>query len=241
MANSTISPASLPRSPALRDYWHATQQPLYNLFFLFPLVAAYELGALMLRPIDGPDRLVAYSLVQTLFGWIGITGFWLPGIALILTLLIWQLASGNSWRLRAWVLPAMAVESVILTLPMFIINRLSLLASIDVSPRGQVVLALGAGVFEELVFRLALLSLLLAALHRWARVKEPTATITAVVVAALLFSLCHLQPIGREPFALGPLWLRFAAGCYLSIIFFGRGLGVCTGCHVAYNLIVLRV
>ncbi|TWT46029.1 CAAX amino terminal protease self- immunity [Phycisphaerae bacterium RAS1] len=247
MRDSTPPPASEIRSTALRTYWHATQEPLPNLLFLFPLVVAYELGALLLRPIDGPDRLVAYSLVRTLFGWIGVTGFWLPGIALILTLLIWHLASGKPWRVRAWVLPTMALESVVLTLPMFVINRLTLAAGAGLSAgdpgvgaRGQVILALGAGVFEELVFRLALLSLLLWALQRGARLRPPTAVIASVIIAALLFSACHLQPIGRETFALAPLWLRFIAGCYLSVVFFGRGLGICTGCHVAYNLMVLR-
>jgi membrane protease YdiL (CAAX protease family) len=57
--------------------------------------------------------------------------------------------------------------------------------------------------------------------------------------AAAIFALCHVRPVGAEPFAWPTFLMRLAAGVYLSLIFIARGLGVATGCHAAYNLILL--
>jgi membrane protease YdiL (CAAX protease family) len=222
---------------------------LCSLVFLLPLVAAYELGALLVRPSMWPEqRLVAQRAIQQLAAWFGTDAVWVPGAALVATLILWQIVGRRPWRVPAWVPPAMILESVVLAVPLFVLGEL---LQQTVEPRaadptsggraGLVVLALGAGIYEELVFRFGLVVGLSALLGSIDRVPKRAAAATAATLAALAFAVCHFRPIGVEAFA----WPRFlvlaAAGGYLSLVFLARGLGISTGCHVAYNLIWLAV
>jgi membrane protease YdiL (CAAX protease family) len=242
--------AKRPRSPSRRPqpvrtvwgrYWEATQQPLYCLLLLFPLVGAYEFGALIVRPAAWPERqLVAYSLIQALLDWFGAGGVWLPGVLLLLTLLIWHILSRNSWQIIGWVLPVMVVESLLLTVPLFVLNRVMLAAGAPAAEwRSQVVLALGAGVYEELVFRLYLITGLMLLAVDVCRIPKRIAGVGVIAVAALVFASCHFPPLGSTAFAWQAFAMLTTAGAYLSIVFIHRGLGVATGCHAAYNLILL--
>ncbi len=235
--------ASPPARPLDPTYWQATHQPLCCLVFLFPLVAAYEVGALVLRPEAWPEqRLVAHSLIQRLGSWLGTDAVWVPGAALVITLVLWQFLSRASWRLRGWVPLLMIVESLLLTPPLFVLGKL--LQQTSGGPavetlRVQIVQALGAAVYEELVFRLFLISVLSVLLTAVCRLPRPTAMPIAVVLAALAFAGCHFGPFGSETFSWPLLVMLTAAGAYLSAIFVLRGLGVATGCHAAHNLILL--
>lgn len=226
----------------LGAYWSATREPLYCLVFLLPLVATYEFGALMLRvSVTAQHDLVALELMRTLLSWLGAGGLLLPGLTVVLTLLLWHVFSRRPWKIHAWVPLLMAVESVVLVPPLLALTSLRLQAG--GAPRGalaeQMVLALGAGIFEELVFRLALLSLLLLLLVDVFRVPRGVAGGVAIGLGAAIFALCHYQPVGGEVFGLGSFLVRLAAGAYLSLLYLARGLGIATGCHAAYNLLLL--
>lgn len=227
--------------PPASSYWHATREPLYCLVFLLPLVATYEFGALILRLTSWPERqLVAERLLRDLLGWLGASGVWLPGIAVVLTLAIWHVLSRRSWVVRAWVPALMLAESVLLAAPLLVLGRLSLQASASApaSVAEQLVLALGAGIFEELVFRLGLVSLVLVLMVEVLRAPRPVGEAVAIVVGALLFALAHYPPVGGDEFAWGSFLIRTAGGAYLSLVFLWRGVGVSTGAHAAYNVAV---
>ncbi len=229
-------------APPLSTYWEATREPLYSLVFLLPLVATYEFGALLLRvstPVQ--HELVAQQLLRTLLGWFGAGGLWLPGLALLITLLLWHVLSHRPWQIRAWVPLLMAGESVLLVLPLLAIHLLPLQAGDG--PVGslaeRIVLALGAGIYEELLFRLGLISLLLFVLGDLLRLPRRAAAPIALLLAAAIFALCHYHPVGVEIFSWSGFLQRLVAGAYLSLIFLSRGLGIATGCHSGYNLLIL--
>lgn len=229
------------RRQALSDYWDATREPLYCLVFLLPLVVTYEFTAAVLRVAAWPERrLVAQRLIGGALSAFGASGAWLPGVALLLTLAVWHVLTRRSWHIRAWVPLTMVAESAALTPPLLAITLLPLAAAgaAEAPPRlaEQLVVALGAGIYEEMIFRLALISALLILLDDILRVPRPWAAAAAGAVAALLFAACHYHPIGVDAFAWGSFVERALAGGYLSLIYLTRGLGVAIGCHVAYNL-----
>jgi membrane protease YdiL (CAAX protease family) len=174
-----------------------------------------------------------------------------PGLALLLTLLIWHIVSRQSWQLRGWVPLLMLAESIVMTAPLFVLNRLALQAiagdaaeSAALAGTGlriQIVLALGAAIYEELVFRLFLVSVIALLAVDLLKAPQRTADIVAIIVAAVVFALCHVHPVGADPFVWRSFLMRCAAGAYLSVLFIGRGLGICTGCHAAYNLILVAL
>jgi hypothetical protein len=232
-----------PARPLDPTYWQATRQPLCCLVFLFPLVAAYELGTVVLRPEAWPEqRLVAHNLIQQLGAWLGHDAVWVPGAALLVTLVTWQFWSRASWRLRWWFPLLMIGESLALTPPLFVLGKL--LQQTTGNPvadglRVQLVLALGAGVYEELVFRLYLITMLTGLLTAVGRVPKRVASPIAVVLAALAFAGCHFGPIGSETFSWPLFVMLTVAGAYLAVVFAVRGLGIATGCHAAYNVMSL--
>lgn len=233
---------SRPRSAPQPTYWDAAREPLYCLVFLTPLIAAYEFGAWMLRVAQWPEQqLVAVRVVRDLLAMFNVTGVFLPGVALLATLLIWHMLSRASWQLRVWALPLMLLESVVLTAPLLALGALALQAggAQTLGLPEQMVIALGAGIYEELVFRLLLISLLLMLLSDLARAPDVIARSVAISLGALIFALCHYQPIGSDLFAWGTFCMRALAGAYLSILFVYRGLGICAAVHALYNLMIV--
>ena len=233
----TVTTSALPHT-----YWSATRQPNACLAFLLPLAIAYEIGAFALRPGGhAAQGLVAPNLIQHFIAWLGADAVWVPGVALVLTLVVWRLLAKRPPPLRAPVLLLMMFECVVLTLPLFVLGAFLQQTLPGPPPRfsGKVVLALGAGIYEELVFRFYLFGGLAWLLSRKLGVRRLAAVCIAGVVATIAFAACHMEPIGAEPFA----WPRFlvlaVAGAYLAVLFLFRGLGIATGAHAAFNIIAL--
>lgn len=219
-----------------------SRRPLHCLLFLLPWVAWHELGVLWLRSRGelGRDLLVPIS-IHEVFGWLGFSGFWVPGLALVLIVLVWHRLRHDRWRVRAWVFPPMLAESLLLTVPLLAVSALFPQRSEAITSGlyADFLRALGAGIYEELVFRLLLISALAWLLAGYFRVQTSWASWLAVVIAAVVFSICHFQPVGWEAFRWGPFWFRLIAGLYLSVVFVERGLGVSGGCHAAFNVVLV--
>lgn len=103
----------------------------------------------------------------------------------------------------------------------------------------ELLLVMGAGIYEELVFRLLLITVILVVLVDVFRVPQLYAMIAAGMAASLVFAACHYAPIGVEAFDGTTFAMRAAAGGYLTLVFLSRGIGVSAGCHVSYNVIAL--
>ena len=251
MAMDTVGPPTSGSTPlarrGLQRYLREARRPWHCLLLLVPGVVLYEVGV-WLEAGDGAAReLLAHSVIHELFGWFGFVGFWVPAVVLIATLLVWHRLARDRYRTRWWVLPAMMGESVLLAVPLLVMSGLFSPAAQDVfgaGLRAQLVAALGAGIYEELIFRLLLISALRWLLKEGLQLAvDWRATLVAAVGAALLFSLCHFEPIGSDPLVWRTFWFKLVAGLYLSAVFVGRGLGVSSGAHVAYNvlLVLLRI
>jgi membrane protease YdiL (CAAX protease family) len=108
---------------------------------------------------------------------------------------------------------------------------------------GAIAQGIGAGVYEELVFRLGLISLLMIVFADLLRLHRGTTAVAAVCVSAVLFAAHHHVPFGQEAFH----WARFAfrtvAGVYLAVMFWYRGYALAAGCHATYNssLVLLNI
>jgi membrane protease YdiL (CAAX protease family) len=103
----------------------------------------------------------------------------------------------------------------------------------------DLVSSLGAGIFEEALFRLVLLSLLALALGRFARsmsLSMHAGTVVAVLVSAVLFSWFHHVGPGAEPLETGVFVFRAVAGTLLGALFVLRGFAVCVYAHAVYDL-----
>ncbi len=100
-------------------------------------------------------------------------------------------------------------------------------------------LAVGAGVYEEIAFRLLLLGLGFLFLRRVIHWHSGPAYVTAVIFAAAVFSLCHFNIPSFDNFEANAFFFRFGAGIVLGAIFCLRGIGVAIYTHALYNVLLL--
>lgn len=96
---------------------------------------------------------------------------------------------------------------------------------------------LGAGVYEETVFRLALLPLLYA-MFRLALFSSGASWLASLFVSSFLFSIAHHVGTPGEPFLWAVFLFRCVAGVYFGLVFIARGFGVAVGTHAAYDVLV---
>jgi len=117
------------------------------------------------------------------------------------------------------------------------VNRKSLLA--------QLVTGIGAGIYEELVFRLILICLLMLIFQDLLALPHKNSVVLAVVISAVFFSLHHHVYLlnghieAGEPFHWLPFVFRSLAGIYFAALFAVRGFAITAGTHAFYNIIAL--
>ena len=99
-------------------------------------------------------------------------------------------------------------------------------------------LSLGAGLFEEIIFRVLLLNLLFLFLKPLLRNKVTTAVVS-VLAASLLFSMSHYIGSMADSWQLYSFMFRWAAGLLFTVLYFMRGFAITAYTHALYDIWVL--
>jgi len=242
----------------ISNYWRVAREPRYSLTFALPLLVAYEVLAFLLSGQDlagvrnGADVLLKQAFVA--FG--GRHGLILFG-ALLLGGGAWMVVRDwSTKRVEAWVFPVMLLESVLYALAFGLVTGaltslllpgltliapatdLSIQAPLSWSLATQLMISLGAGIYEELLFRVLLVSGL-ALFGRLVLAWSRTASgIFAVVVGALIFSAFHyIGPYG-DSYQLTSFTFRAVAGVLFSGLYLLRGFGVTAWTHALYDVLL---
>jgi membrane protease YdiL (CAAX protease family) len=233
-------------------YWSQTRRPFPCLVFVLPFLLAYELGVAWLGG-SGPDagRAGADLWIRQGLAAIGVADPWLPPLGLVLVLLLWQATGSLSWRFNGLYLLGMILESILYALGLIGLNRLLDLVFVRLEA-GEVLLAaggdhvhavaqlvgfLGAGVYEEVLFRLALLPVLYR-LARLLQAPEVVAGTLALTGSSFLFALAHHAGMPGESFTWYAFIFRWMAGVVFAWIYLIRGFGIAVGSHAAYDVFV---
>lgn len=249
------------------DYWSEAQRPLSALVFLLPLLAVYEFGILSLGG-SHPD-LLRNAADCWLRQWLlasGVTHPWLLPVAVIGLLGGWHLSARHPWRCAPETLVGMFAESLLFAMVLVLIGQGlhfgfeqvgGLLAvppatSVASGPAARAIGYVGAGIYEEVLFRLVLLPLCLGGLLVCLPRRE--AAIAAVCLTSVAFAAAHyVEPGGDGWVAAVPgafervaegSSLRFSfafrtiAGALFGALFLRRGFGVTVGAHALYDLLV---
>jgi membrane protease YdiL (CAAX protease family) len=96
---------------------------------------------------------------------------------------------------------------------------------------------IGAGIYEELIFRLIVLNALSFLLIDLLQMRKNWATVGIIISSAVLFAAYHY--LGSEKFTPVTFVFRTLAGLYFAAIFLCRGFGITCGCHASYDMIVI--
>jgi hypothetical protein len=233
----------LPR-PALGAYLAESRDIGLSLLLVLPLLLAYEIAVLLLAP---PARNAAELAVADLAGRLPpeIAAWLRRGLLLLLLALAYALSRHEQPRVaRArWILlEALAFALLLGPLLRLLLGGLGLSLGAGTAAAGQpawlpFLLSTGAGLWEELVFRLGLLGGLALLLARVARLPAWAATGLAVAVSALAFALYHHVGAHGEPLQAARFAYRALAGTILGLLFVTRGLAVVVYMHVFYDVL----
>jgi len=235
----------------MRTYFEASRQPRYSLLFAAPLLLGYELLAWMLSHDgtglrNGADVLLKW-LFATLGGPRGVVLFGVLLIGLGAWLVVRDLRQVRE-RLQPHYFALMLLESSLLAILVgIVVGRATqaLLEPLSISQLEQagvatrLMLSLGAGLYEELLFRVIIVGLLSVAGRRllgW----SPLATgVAACVVGALVFSGSHYVGAYGDQLELGSFVFRTLAGLVFSALYLARGFGITAWTHALYDVYVL--
>ena len=102
----------------------------------------------------------------------------------------------------------------------------------------KIALSIGAGIYEELLFRVILVGGLYALLRTFFGT-QVIGYVIAAIVGALLFSAIHYIGELGDPFSPASFTFRFLFGLALNILFLVRGFGVAAWTHALYDIMVV--
>jgi len=229
----------------VNGYLHESELPLTSLIFLLPLILIYEVGTQYFTSAahhGWQQQIIAFTMLQRFFRLFGAHGQHLPALAVVMILLSWHMARREAWHFSLPTLAGMAAESTLLALPLLAMGRELAryfpLAAVHTTQPDAIIMSFGAGVYEELVFRLILFSMLSLVLKDLMRVSAWSAHLAVVVISALAFSGYHyLSPL--EQFQWRSFIFRTLAGIYFGVLFLARGFGITAGCHAFYDILIL--
>src|SRR6266704_951350 len=224
------------------SYWQASRAPRYSLLFALPLLLFYQTLAVSLSHGARSVRNGADVILQSLF--VALAGSW------GLWLLTRDMRAHGS-RLRGRVFAAMLGESVLLA-SLFglavgsvtsgvlgLLQTLALPPTRDLDWWTRLMVSLGAGIYEELLFRVVLVGALATACRALFGWRPITAGLAATLGGAAIFSAFHyIGPYG-DRLQLYSFLFRMIAGVFFSALYLVRGFGITAWTHALYDVSLL--
>ena len=140
---------------------------------------------------------------------------------------------------------ALFLGIVVATLTQRLLGALALAAQAAPTPlegmsaATRLMLALGAGLYEELLFRVLLVGGLAAGLRWLLGARTLMAGLIAATVGALIFSGFHYVGEYGDPFELASFTYRAIAGLAFSGMYLTRGFGITAWTHALYDVYVM--
>lgn len=233
----------------MKSYLAATRHPWVCFLFLLPLLAAYEGGLYWLggdqsvRLRNGADAWLRWLLEVSGAAHVLVAPALVLGAMLLWSW--WRWADRPEDPVTAWF--GMAFESVLFAVVLWQFSRnfgpiidglgIKLQITVRTAPAAQILTFIGAGIYEEVLFRFGLFGGLVMLL-RVAGIPSVAAVPVAAVAAAAAFAGAHhIGPYG-EPMRADYFVFRTVAGLYFAVLFVARGFGIAVGAHAGYDILV---
>jgi hypothetical protein len=228
--------------------------PLTSLVLVFPVFLIYQAGVLVLPGVHNGADLVTSELLLLLHGRIALYIALNTALAVAFYGMLLYLRRTNTLDPgRFW---SVLFESGIYALSMGSLIVLVMQDLLHVDPRlsvghaagaggggspgllAAIILSLGAGVHEELLFRLMMIPAVVWVCHGLLGLRRFIAVAIAFAVSAFLFSAAH-HVVGGEPFRMGAFVYRVLCGLFFATLFQTRGFAVAVYTHALYDMYVL--
>lgn len=203
-----------------------------SLVLIVPLVLVYEIGVLFAGRVNGADL-----VTRAMFAAAGSRGVYLTIYAVLAAgFLIWIRQTRRWDTLHLALAGPVLLEAALYSLSLgalvtLIVDRLLGLGLTAAS----LISALGAGIHEELVFRLALIAGVVAIARPLGR---RFAVAIAIAASSVIFAAAHHVGAHGEPWTAHAFAFRTVAGAAFGAIFWFRSLAHAVYAHVFYDIVV---
>ena len=234
------------------SYFAQSKEPLTAFVAVLPLFVFYQVGILLTGGVRNGVDFVS-SLLFRLFG-DNLSAYLGFNAVVLVAFLIVVARLRKNGELHPRVMPLMLLESSVYALLVgvavnVLINATGLgnvlmipAATGAVAQPGlltKLVMSVGAGLYEELTFRLFLMGGLFFAMNKLAGASRLLSAVLAVAVSSLIFSGVHHVGNMGEAFTMSAFVFRFFAGVIFATIFQVRGFAVAAWTHALYDVYVM--
>ena len=228
------------------SYLLKSKTSFYSFLFTLPLFFLYEFNILFLSWDDilvvrnGADFLMRNILES--FDIYGLYGLGLVFFLGLLVTYIFFIKEDQKQEVNVNFLFIMLAESMLWSVVLYFLLfkfMVLLMNPVGKTILQQVTLAIGAGIYEEFLFRVLLiagLSGILGFVFMW---DKRFKNIIAVVLSGAIFSAFHFMGEYGDFFSMELFLIRFFAGLILGLLYMYRGFGITAYTHSIYDLIVL--
>ena len=230
----------------MSNYWRYSRSAYYSAVAALPLLVIYEILIVLSQSRYWGIRNAADVWIRTFLMAFDLQAqhitFVLIGISLALIPIAKSRARGI--KLKANYFALMFAECLAFSLVLGVVLQ-SILRLGGLSSGGpgsglmqNLALSVGAGLFEEIIFRVILLNLLFLLLSPLLK-KKVVAAVVSVLLASFLFSLSHYLGTMADTWQLYSFMFRWAAGLLFTVLYFVRGFAITAYTHAFYDIWVL--
>ena len=230
----------------MSNYWRFSRSTYYSAVAALPLLVIYEILIVLSQSRYWGIRNAADVWIRTFLMAFDLQAqhitFVLIGISLALIPIAKSRARGI--KLKANYFALMFAECLTFSLVLGVVLQ-SILRLSGLSSGGpgsglmqNLALSVGAGLFEEIIFRVILLNLLFLLLSPLLK-KKIVAAVFSVLLASFLFSLSHYVGTMADTWQLYSFMFRWAAGLLFTVLYFVRGFAITSYTHALYDIWVL--
>ena len=228
------------------NYWRFSRSAYYSVVSALPLLVVYEILVIMTQSRYWGIRNAADMWIRTFLMAFDLRAQHLTFVMIGIAFALIPVAKTRSYgvKLKANFFLLMLAEAFTYSLVLGgVLQSILRLSGLAAGGPGNgalqnFALSLGAGLFEEIIFRVLLLNLLFFILNYIFKNKVTTAVIS-VLAASFLFSLSHYIGSMADSWELYSFMFRWIAGMIFTVLYFIRGFAITAYTHALYDIWVL--
>ena len=231
------------------SYWNVSKNIYYSILFIMPMLFLYEIMCwyqyygLKFQIRNGADVFIRQLFLS--FGHYSELAYSLTLLIIFLVIVYLNWNVVEKGRLKISFLLFMLLESFIwCTVFIFLMgvseNIILSILERNIIPE-QFYLSIGAGIWEELLFRVGATGIIIYFMKYLLGYNQLFSGFIAIICSAILFSLFHYVGQLGDIFTYRSFCLRTFAGIMLGALYVFRGFGITAYTHIFYDMAIISM
>ncbi len=228
----------------ISEYLRISSHRFYGAVTALFMITLYEIFVMAGAPTGLMIRNGPEAWVRNILNFFGISHYHISFLMLGAAIIAVPLLYDHRVVYKNRVIPYMLAESLFwgaisgLLIQLVIGQLFFMTGYVTGSLIGDLGLAIGAGLFEELMFRVVLTTLLIKIGLKLFRVRW-LSVLLAILIASFLFSYAHYIGNSADAFEVYSFLFRFFAGIWFTTLYAVRGFAIVCLTHALYDILII--